>query len=234
MKIFDVIRKNRLRLLLVFGVIALVVAVHYITSLCGKVSFIERIWVSLDPVVGFTTLLLAIVIFYQQLEKDWKESLPKRLTVSYIYKGRVIMRIEKANLFDDKDIRQWAQSLGYQLFTKFDFDLGWKIIQNGVVKKGSSKKRYVNYEMTIFLTKDPLRGIITEWKDLNNIKDVQKRLDELKLEIERSEEKDKKNKENARKSLEEFLEKDFCYSELSFNETVNNENVFILWKRNEE
>lgn len=72
-------------------------------------------WNWLEPVTGTTTLAVALAVWLGELKQDWENSLPKRLTVVFLYQGRECMRCEEAYLAGESDIRAWGQQLGSQM-----------------------------------------------------------------------------------------------------------------------
>ena len=114
-------------------------------------------WNWLDPVVGVTTLAVAMVVWMGELRQDWENSLPKRLTVSFQYQGREYMRCEQAYLAGESDIRAWGQQLGSQMagtpFLRFQPNI---IQQPGKICRDSHTGAcYKHYFVTFFLTHLP-------------------------------------------------------------------------------
>jgi hypothetical protein len=72
----------------------------------------------LDPLVGVSTLLIAVVVWWNESRQEWRNSLPKRLTVDFVYKGRLVMRCEDADLASEGDIRALGQQIGGQMAAK--------------------------------------------------------------------------------------------------------------------
>jgi hypothetical protein len=72
-------------------------------------------WEWVEPVTGMTTLVVAIFVWINELTQDWENSLPKRLTVNFFYKGEKKMACERAYLAGEGDIRAWGQQLGGQM-----------------------------------------------------------------------------------------------------------------------
>ncbi|MCA9167057.1 MAG: hypothetical protein KDB23_05295 [Planctomycetales bacterium] len=69
----------------------------------------------LQPVFELTTLMFAFLIWFSNQRSRWEESLPKRLSVTYVFDGRPVMRCERATLIDESDIRAMAQQMGAQM-----------------------------------------------------------------------------------------------------------------------
>ncbi len=76
----------------------------------------------IDPVVGFATLLVAFSVWINETISSWKNSLPKKLTVIFIFEGKEVMRCNYAHLDHEADIRNLGQQIGRQMNkTKLDF-----------------------------------------------------------------------------------------------------------------
>ena len=69
----------------------------------------------LNPIVGLGTLFTAIAVWWGETSQDWRESLPKRLTVEFYYQKRLYMRCEHARLSGESDIRAFGQQIGLQM-----------------------------------------------------------------------------------------------------------------------
>lgn len=78
-----------------------------------------NLWSVIERVLSLVTLAVAVVIWWGEQQEAWERSLPKRLTVSFVFNesGRSIevMRCEKAYLAGEADIRAWGQQLGSQM-----------------------------------------------------------------------------------------------------------------------
>jgi hypothetical protein len=73
-------------------------------------------WNSIEPVITFLTLAVAIFIGYQQMREEWEEDhLPKRLTALFYFNGKEVMRCENARLAGEADIRALTQQIGLQM-----------------------------------------------------------------------------------------------------------------------
>jgi hypothetical protein len=68
-----------------------------------------------DPIVSIGTLLTAVAVWWEEVGQDWRNGLPKRLTVEFTYQGRVVMRCENARLVSEGDIRAFSQQIGAQM-----------------------------------------------------------------------------------------------------------------------
>jgi hypothetical protein len=78
-------------------------------------------WNNWEPVLGITTLFVALSVWFGEIFQDWDNSLPKRMTVRFIHvnedtgEEKVIMKCEEAYLAGESDIRAWGQQLGRQM-----------------------------------------------------------------------------------------------------------------------
>lgn len=120
--------------------------------------FADKFWEFFEPVSAIMTLIVTVLILYFQAYKRWEDSLEKRMTVYYDFIGqdenKTIAIIKEAYLASEDDIRSWAQSLGSQIFGRFDFDMYWDEEQRPTLKDG--KKWYRQYTIRLFLTQNPI------------------------------------------------------------------------------
>lgn len=107
-------------------------------------------WGWLEPITGIATLVIAIFVWWEEIGRNWEESLPKKLTVSFYYKDWLVMRCEEAYLASVSDIRAWAQQLGRQMASNQGLEFEPFIIQRkGVVDETKSFKLYcADYTLT--------------------------------------------------------------------------------------
>jgi len=114
-----------------------------------------------DPILGFSTFLVAMVIWLTNLAKEWEEKIDKKLTVIYKYDNREIFRCKKAYLAHEGDIRNWGQTLGrlaigkgndgrdyYFKYSSSRFEKSEKVQHNG-------NYFYKHYIATFYLTEIP-------------------------------------------------------------------------------
>jgi hypothetical protein len=73
----------------------------------------------ISQLVTFATFVVAIAVWFAELTQEWRNNLPKRLTVEFVYyiddEAITVMRCEKAHLSDTADIRALGQQIGSQL-----------------------------------------------------------------------------------------------------------------------
>lgn len=76
-------------------------------------------WSIVEPITGLMTLTVAFLVWCGEFKQDWFNSLPKRLTVQFVYKFssgyRIVLRCAEAYLAGEDDIRAWGQQLGGQM-----------------------------------------------------------------------------------------------------------------------
>jgi hypothetical protein len=73
-----------------------------------------------EAIITLATLGVGIIIWFGEAAEDWEESLPKRLTVEFLFAPpgqppRLVMACRLAPLADVGDIRPWAIALGAQM-----------------------------------------------------------------------------------------------------------------------
>ncbi|MEZ4919758.1 MAG: hypothetical protein R2792_11715 [Saprospiraceae bacterium] len=80
----------------------------------------KAVWV--DPVISMVTLLFAIFLWFSSVRIAFEmqnekllTSLPKRLTIKFLFEGKIVMECRQAMLTDPSDIRAWGQQVGAQL-----------------------------------------------------------------------------------------------------------------------
>ena len=74
-------------------------------------------WVGfVDNWISILTFLVALLIWYTTMRRNYRNDLPNRLTVKFVLDGRQIARCEDAYLTDPADIRAWGMQIGKQMF----------------------------------------------------------------------------------------------------------------------
>ena len=68
-----------------------------------------------DPIISILTVVIAIIIWIFQQYNYWKESLPKRLTVHFLYENKSVLSCYEAYLSGTSDVRAWSQQIGAQM-----------------------------------------------------------------------------------------------------------------------
>jgi hypothetical protein len=100
--------------------------IHIVCALLAiaALTFLVRPWIGepnskwwnwMEPITGASTLVVAILVWFNEVNQDWDNSLPKRLSVTFSFEGKKVMVCERAYLAGEGDIRQWGQQLGRQM-----------------------------------------------------------------------------------------------------------------------
>ncbi|MBK9152072.1 MAG: hypothetical protein IPM26_14260 [Saprospiraceae bacterium] len=119
----------------------------------------DKFWELIDPVSAITTFMATLFIYYNQAKQRWEDSLEKLLDIEYYYTQNgvgdsLLAEIKGAYLAGASDIRQWAISLGGQLFGQIKFDINWDDDTKPEVIKAGNK--YVKqYKIKMYLTAYP-------------------------------------------------------------------------------
>jgi hypothetical protein len=120
----------------------------------------EKFWSVLDPVTTLLTFITTLAIFYIQAYNNWENSLEKSLTISYYIDEdgttKEILRIVNAYLSGESDIRQWAQSLGGQVFGLLSLDIAWDESPPKINQTGT--EYFKAYEVALYLPVNPLNN----------------------------------------------------------------------------
>lgn len=116
-----------------------------------------------NHVVASATLLVAIAVWIAELKEEWRNQLPKRLTVNfeYLYENATepvtVMRCEKAHLSDIADIRSLGQQIGSQLVDpdnpdrNLSFRAPYVTQNNGKIEYTQDIGFYYHYNVTFTL-----------------------------------------------------------------------------------
>lgn len=95
------------------------VFLFFAVVLTGYNESIKTTWDNYgDWLVAIVTLFIAGAVFCGEIQEDYKKSLPKRLTVHFVYKAVEVMRCEGAVLSSESDIRALSQQIGRQMVKK--------------------------------------------------------------------------------------------------------------------
>ncbi|GJL72547.1 MAG: hypothetical protein NMNS01_17460 [Nitrosomonas sp.] len=109
------------RKILIFPFIFFIIFIIYEYQTSGQLlDLLEKSWNGdVGPLVGFATLFVATAVWVAELTEEWRNRLPKRLTVNFVYwhkdELKTVMRCEQAYLSDVADIRALGQQIGGQL-----------------------------------------------------------------------------------------------------------------------
>ena len=96
--------------------------------------------------LAFSTLAFVLVNWYRSLKKSYRDSLPKKLNIKYIYQHEK-WYIKNAPLTGEADIRAWGQSLGSVHFNQARH---YKFKSFNIEKTNHLKHKTV-YNLTIYL-----------------------------------------------------------------------------------
>ncbi|WP_077732698.1 hypothetical protein [Methylocaldum sp. 14B] len=110
----------------------------------------------LDPVVGLGTLFTAFAVWWGEMSQDWRDNLPKRLTVDFLFNRRRVMRCENAYLAGESDIRALSMQIGAQMVkAQLDFKAAFVKSHGGEIRKSEDGGFELHYRATFELTKLP-------------------------------------------------------------------------------
>ena len=129
-----------------------------ISYLCvTQPAFQEKIsW--FDPIVEVGLLFFAILLWLNGILREWKNSLPKRLTAQFQYQGRNVMVCHDALLVNEGDARTWALQIGQQMSgcQRLKFEPFFNLQERGIQKEKTTGKQYKAYIFTYYLTELPV------------------------------------------------------------------------------
>jgi hypothetical protein len=116
---------------------------------------------SIGTISSIATFFIAIFLWFNDLSRDWKDSLEKRLFVDFNYKNlegenRTAMRCEGAYLSGEADIRAWGQQIGRQMNDQRNLDFKPTPIQREDIPTWDDDEKcfYKPYRMTVLLDSD--------------------------------------------------------------------------------
>lgn len=125
----------------------------FLVSIC--IATQKHTWFDsyIDPIAGIMTLLVAIGIALIGYQREWLESLPKTLTVHYVYDGKYYLSCYYADLASEGDIRNWAQQIGLQMTNGafLDFNPFFNLNSPEVITLEPRGRKTKHYEITILL-----------------------------------------------------------------------------------
>lgn len=148
------------RLKIICG-IAVLILVFSLLFLFGGYGDVQKAWKDhFDWMVTTATLLVALSVFFSEVREEWRESLPKKLTVSFVYQGAVVMKCENATLTGEADIRSLSQQIGRQIVTIIkkeceDANLKLKPMLDNFSRRLDYEQREMHYAVTINLRELP-------------------------------------------------------------------------------
>jgi len=117
----------------------------------------DYFWEFIDPISAIGAFLFTLAILYNQGKERYLKSLENRLSIEYLYNGKVVMEVIEAYLADKSDIRSWGQSLGRQMSGGADlkFDMNWNDDTKMEIGK-SEGVTFKHYRIKIYLSHNPL------------------------------------------------------------------------------
>ena len=123
-----------------------------------KFDDLKEFWnEELDQEVYSMTLLVAILVRWNEIIDSWRANLPKRLTVRFLDKDfKLWMECEKAVLAHEADIRNMGQQIGRQMNKDTNLSLSPSVqISSGKVIPSDDFGTYLHYEVSFVLYEKP-------------------------------------------------------------------------------
>lgn len=118
-----------------------------------------------DPIVAIGTGIIALMFWFYQGNRSWKESLPKKLTVHFMFDGKCVMSCYEAYLSGPSDIRAWSQQIGSQMagvqyisFFPYIKSSKPKVTKSSIELVDNKKVDIMLYEAVFFLRDDNFIG----------------------------------------------------------------------------
>lgn len=121
-------------------------------------SFKTRWNSDIDQIVSLATLMIALFVWYGEIAQDWKNNLPKRLTVRFENEqSQLVMLCIKAHLSDVADIRALGQQIGLQISGEkmLAFRVPFVKRNAGDILYDPEIGHFLHYKVTFTLTKPP-------------------------------------------------------------------------------
>ncbi len=151
----QIILKKHLKLvfLWLFAILALIGCFYWGYA---KSYVIDTRWEKIvDPAISLFGILTPIILGYFIIQKDWEESLEKRLTVHFKLKNQYVMSCYEAYLSSAADIRNWGQQIGQQMNNGSFLSFYPYMQQEGpIIKAEKNGTKYQAYTLTIYLKFD--------------------------------------------------------------------------------
>ncbi len=139
------------------GIFILVAAYAIIRFANSSLPFAQQWELWLEALITFSIVGMTILIWYNEQRQQWRESLRKKLNITYMLKNKEtgehedFCKVFNAPLADKGDIRTWATSIGGTILGEhahIDFS-GFQISKP---KIDSAKNNNV-YDVTVYLRK---------------------------------------------------------------------------------
>jgi hypothetical protein len=147
------LKERKMNIFVSAGFVLIVVVVLWL-AMIGRINLDD--FGKLDSIIGIATFLVAIFIWFGELNQGWENSLPKKLTVEFLYKGQRLMLCEEAYLAGESDIRAWGQQVGAQMSGVRNLKFLPFIEQEpGRIEETQGGEAYKLYEVRFTLTELP-------------------------------------------------------------------------------
>lgn len=118
---------------LLFAAIFVIGSIILLLFFPAKAKTITQQWDNMQLWLGALTLFVACAVWLSEAQQEWKNNLPKRLSVDFKLvinnqendkldqdkRGRTIMRCKRAKLIGEGDIRALAQQIGRQMVNSY-------------------------------------------------------------------------------------------------------------------
>lgn len=144
------------------GVVLLIIIYDFLTGWTALDTLKERWNNDLDQMVSLATLMVALFVWWGEIVQEWRNRLPKRLTINFQYVDEnnniiTVMECIKAHLSGISDIRALGQQIGMQMNKKqqLDFRAPFVIQDEGIIQSDEEMGYYLHYHVTFTLTKLP-------------------------------------------------------------------------------
>ncbi len=177
-KIYKVIKVNKksIKMLFILTVVAFLWAFFFSSR---ETTYNLFVWENWDNFITVLTFIVAITIGWLDYVRYWRENLPNKLTVHFVYERPkkqenneteeesliqegYVMSCYTASLVSKSDIRPWAQQIGSQMGS--DRNLHFELT-NSQKYLGIIDNQFKHYEVTYYLFEEPK---IFEQKDFKN------------------------------------------------------------------
>jgi hypothetical protein len=141
---------------LILGVLALALGAALLGVL--DVGQVRTLWSgSVEPFINLATFLVAMLVWFADAYRGWRESLPCRLTAVFVCDGRELMRCERAALAAPADIRAMGQQLGQSMNNNQRLNLMVPTfeVSGGAPEEGADGSVYCHYRVRFGLLERP-------------------------------------------------------------------------------
>ncbi len=150
-KIYKVIKVNKksIKMLFILTVVAFLWAFFFSSR---ETTYNLFVWENWDNFITVLTFIVAITIGWLDYVRYWRESLPNKLTVHFVYNEEYIMSAYTVSLSSKSDLRAWAQQIGRQMIggKSLNFQVTYAQKHSKIVNN-----QFKHYEVTYYLTTEP-------------------------------------------------------------------------------